>query len=35
MLYKFQGYQPKATHLPWDGWVAENATVLGPFFFII
>ena len=29
MLYKFQGHQPKATHLPWDGWVANNATVLG------
>ena len=29
MLYKFQEQQPKATHLPWDGWVANNATVLG------
>lgn len=29
MLYKFQGYSPKAMHQPWDGWVAENATVIG------
>lgn len=29
MLYKFQGHQPQATYLPWDGWVADNATVLG------
>ncbi len=29
MLYKFQGYSPKSTHQPWDGWVAENATVIG------
>ena len=29
MLYKFQGHQPKAMHLPWNGWVASNATVLG------
>ena len=29
MLYKFQGYQPQATHQPWDGWVADNATVIG------
>ena len=29
MMYKFQGYAPKATHQPWDGWVAETATVIG------
>ncbi len=29
MLYKFQGHSPKAAHQPWDGWVADNATVIG------
>lgn len=29
MMYKFQGISPKATHEPWDGWVAETATVIG------
>ena len=29
MLDKFQGYSPKATHQLWDGWVAENSTVIG------
>ena len=29
MMYKFNGYAPQAMHQPWDGWVAENATVLG------
>ncbi len=29
MMYKFKGYAPTATHMPWDGWVAENATVIG------
>lgn len=29
MLYKFQGHSPKAVHQPWDGWVADNATVIG------
>ncbi len=29
MLYKFQGIAPKALHQPWDGWVAETATVIG------
>lgn len=29
MLYKFQGHSPKAVHQPWDGWVADNATVVG------
>ena len=29
MLYQFQGHTPKATHQPWDGWVAPTATVIG------
>ena len=29
MLYKFEGHVPKATHQPWDGWVAESAVVIG------
>ena len=29
MLYQFQGHSPKATHQPWDGWVAPTATVIG------
>lgn len=29
MLYKFNGYSPKAMHQPWDGWVADSATVIG------
>lgn len=29
MMYKFQGHVPKALHEPWDGWVAETATVIG------
>ena len=29
MLYKFQGYQPTSTVTPWNGWVADNATVIG------
>lgn len=29
MMYKFQGNTPKAIHEPWDGWVAETATVIG------
>ncbi|WP_353143019.1 gamma carbonic anhydrase family protein [Acinetobacter pragensis] len=29
MLYKFEGHAPKAVHQPWDGWVADNATVIG------
>ena len=29
MLYKFKGYSPQAMHQPWDGWVADSATVLG------
>ena len=29
MLYKFKGYAPKAMQQPRDGWVADNATVIG------
>ncbi|UOG18172.1 gamma carbonic anhydrase family protein [Acinetobacter sp. PK01] len=29
MMYKFAGHAPKATHVPFDGWVADNATVIG------
>lgn len=29
MMYKFKGFKPVATHLPWDGWVADTATVIG------
>ncbi len=29
MLYKFEGHAPKALQQPWDGWVADNATVIG------
>ena len=29
MMYKFKGYTPTATQQPWDGWVAETATVIG------
>ena len=29
MMYKYKEFSPKATYLPWDGWVAENATVIG------
>ena len=29
MLYKFKEYSPQAMHQPWDGWVADSATVLG------
>lgn len=29
MMYTFQGKSPKATHAPFDGWIAENATVIG------
>lgn len=29
MLYKFQGYAPKALTTPWNGWVAPSATVIG------
>lgn len=28
-MYKFNQYTPKAMHKPWDGWIADNATVIG------
>lgn len=29
MLYRFQQHQPRALQQPWDGWVADTATVIG------
>lgn len=29
MMYTFKGYSPRARQQPWDGWIAENATVIG------
>ncbi|WP_312968317.1 gamma carbonic anhydrase family protein [Acinetobacter gerneri] len=29
MLYKYKEFSPITTHTPWDGWVADNATVIG------
>lgn len=29
MMYKFKGYAPKALLEPFDGWIADNATVIG------
>ncbi|QIO05168.1 gamma carbonic anhydrase family protein [Acinetobacter shaoyimingii] len=29
MMYSFQGHSPKALQLPFDGWVADTATVIG------
>lgn len=29
MIYAFKGHAPKAMTQPWDGWVADNATVIG------
>lgn len=29
MMYKFKGHSPKALHEPFDGWIADNATVIG------
>jgi carbonic anhydrase/acetyltransferase-like protein (isoleucine patch superfamily) len=29
MMYSYQGHSPKATNPPFDGWIAENATVIG------
>ena len=29
MLYCFEDFCPSATVSPWDGWVAENASVIG------
>ncbi|TCM60237.1 carbonic anhydrase/acetyltransferase-like protein (isoleucine patch superfamily) [Acinetobacter calcoaceticus] len=29
MMYKFMGHAPKVMSPPWDGWIADNATVIG------
>ncbi|RYL22964.1 gamma carbonic anhydrase family protein [Acinetobacter piscicola] len=29
MMYKFKGHSPKALQVPFDGWIADNATVIG------
>ena len=29
MIYRFQNYTPTTTVTPWNGWVADTATVLG------
>lgn len=29
MMYAFEGHLPQALIQPWDGWVADNATVIG------
>ncbi|KAA8731855.1 gamma carbonic anhydrase family protein [Acinetobacter qingfengensis] len=29
MLYQLGNFKPKAKHWPWEGWVAETATVIG------
>lgn len=29
MLYQFKGMSPTATITPWNGWVADTATVIG------
>ena len=29
MMYSFEGHSPKALIEPWDGWIADNATVIG------
>ncbi|MEB3768096.1 gamma carbonic anhydrase family protein [Acinetobacter sp. MD2] len=29
MMYKFEGYAPTTTLQPWNGWIADNATVIG------
>lgn len=29
MMYKFKGYAPKALQQPFDGWIADTATVIG------
>lgn len=29
MLYQYQGHRPQALNVPWTGWVAPNATVIG------
>ena len=29
MMYKFQGYAPTTTIQPWNGWIADSASVIG------
>jgi carbonic anhydrase/acetyltransferase-like protein (isoleucine patch superfamily) len=29
MLYQYKNFQPQALNTPWNGWVAETATVIG------
>ncbi|WP_139850990.1 gamma carbonic anhydrase family protein [Acinetobacter pullicarnis] len=29
MMYKFKGHAPTVRTQPWDGWIADNATVIG------
>lgn len=29
MMYRFKGHAPTAIEAPFDGWIAENATVIG------
>ncbi|OTG79818.1 gamma carbonic anhydrase family protein [Acinetobacter sp. ANC 4648] len=29
MMYTFKGHSPKAIQQPWDGWIADSATVIG------
>ena len=29
MMYKFKGHVPTALNAPFDGWIADNATVIG------
>ena len=29
MFYKFEGHCPQASIRPWNGWAADNATVIG------
>lgn len=28
-MYSFEGHSPKAKVMPWEGWIAQNATVIG------
>lgn len=29
MMYTFKGHSPRTRVQPWDGWIADNATVIG------
>lgn len=29
MMYTFKGNSPRARQQPWDGWIADNASVIG------